>query len=203
MPARDTANIEKVAIYGGLAFGAYWLWTHRQVVAPAMTTPPATTTGGGGPVVSPPVVTTTPAPVIQQPAPQIVTVPQYIPIPVSQAGPVISPPTQPIVLPSQSTGAPSGGSAGGAVVQTPYGPVVNSNFNQPTTGPVATCLQRKPNWNQGQCETRLSQLVTAYNNAIQQGGVATKNGDTIGAQNWLTAAAGHRQDYHDLTGVWL
>lgn len=53
-------------------------------------------------------------------------------------------------------------------VQTPWGPVIPSNFTQPTTGPVATCMQRKPNWSQSQCTDRLAQLVAAYKNDLAQ-----------------------------------
>lgn len=53
-------------------------------------------------------------------------------------------------------------------VQTPWGPVIPSNFTQPTTGPVATCMQRKPNWSQSQCTDRLAQLQAAYKNDLQQ-----------------------------------
>lgn len=53
-------------------------------------------------------------------------------------------------------------------VQTPWGPVIPSNFTQPQTGPVATCMQRKPNWSQSQCTDRLAQLQAAYKNDLQQ-----------------------------------
>ena len=61
-----------------------------------------------------------------------------------------------------------------AAVQTPWGPVIPSNFNQTATnapsvgGPVGACMQKKPNWTQTQCSDRLSQLVSAYNNAKSQ-----------------------------------
>lgn len=119
--------------YAALGFGGYWLWTHRQ------TTPAAVSTSTDATAVTP--VTT----------------------------PTVSAPVAPIILPTVSANAPSpytlsqtGTGLPSQTVYNPYGSVLTSNFSTPQTGPVATCMSHKPNWNQSQCEQRLAALVAAF-----------------------------------------
>lgn len=107
------------------------------------------------------------------------------------------------------TGQPTAGqpTMSPPLIQAPgYVGVTPSNLNPGAAvgGPVGTCMQRKPNWTQGQCQTRLNNLVSAYYNAKAKAAEAKALGNQPAVEAaYRKAIEDHRTDYFLITGITL